>query len=260
MKNPIALGHRLPIVKVPLFGDRARFGLESDRIDPMWDEWEEACTAFYTANQRSGLGKTINDAGYRILEQFDFTGKTIVEIGPGYAPHLPYFKTKPAHYIIIDIREEFLTHTAQKLTEMGISHETHLIDPDTPNKLPLPEDAADVLVTFYSLEHLYPLEDFLHEYRRILRPNAHVVGAIPAKGGLAWGLGRFLTSRRWLKRNTQINPEKLICWEHPNFSDHILRSLGTLFQFEKLRYWPLGVPLIDTNLIVSFIAKARPRG
>ncbi len=257
MKRTIAVGHRLPFVKIPLFGDRDRFGLISDRKDPMWDEWEKACADFYRANQRSGLGKSINDAGYRVLSTFDFTGKTVIEIGPGYAPHLPFFKTKPSHYILIDIREEFLLNAAEQLSKMGISYETHLIDPQNPHKLPLEAGVADVLLTFYSLEHLYPLQSFVEEYRRVLRPDGHVVGAIPAEGGLAWGLGRYFTSRRWLKRNTTIDPDKLICWEHPNFADHILDVLGGSFHFKKLTYWPLGIPLIDTNLIVSFVAKTR---
>ncbi len=52
MKRTIAVGHRLPFVKIPLFGDRDRFGLISDRKDSMWDEWEKACADFYRANQR----------------------------------------------------------------------------------------------------------------------------------------------------------------------------------------------------------------
>ena len=260
MKILPALGHRLPFVQVPLFGDRRTFGLQANRQDPMWDAWEEACADFYEASQRSGLGKAVNNAGYRILGQFNFTGKTVVEIGPGFAPHLPFFETKPSHYILADIRPEFLENAAEQLTGMGISCETHLIDPKMPHKLPLNNATVDVVLTFYSLEHLYPLQPFLDEYCRILRPGGHVVGAIPSEGGLAWGLGRYLTSRRWLKRNTSINPDKLICWEHPNFADHILQLLGASFKYERLAYWPLRVPLIDPNLVISFIATMKEGG
>ncbi len=110
----------------------------------------------------------------------------MIEIGSGYAPHLPFFMTNPLHYILIDIREEFLLSAAEQLSKMGISYETRLIDPQNPHKLPLEADVADVLLTFNSLEHLYPLQSFAEEYQRVLRPDGHVVGAIPAEGGLAW--------------------------------------------------------------------------
>ncbi|MEM7255305.1 MAG: class I SAM-dependent methyltransferase [Pseudomonadota bacterium] len=257
MKTYSAFAHRLSPFNKPLFGDRARFGLVTDRSDPMWSEWAEVCSTFYEASQLSGFGKTINEAGYRILGDVDFTGKTVVEIGPGAGPHLPFFDSKPEHYILIDIREEFLVATSQKLADLGIPFETHLLDEATPYRLPLEDHSIDAMVTFYSLEHLYPLQPFVDEYRRVLRPGGQMVGAIPAEGGLAWGLGRFLTTRRWLKRNTSINPDKLICWEHPHFSDHILTTLSKAFTFDRLNYWPFRLPIIDTALILSFVATLR---
>jgi len=80
-----------------------------------------------------------------------------------------------------------------------------------------------------------------------------LIGAIPAEGGLAWGVGRLLTSRRWLKANTGIDPDKLICWEHPNFADHILQALDRHFIKKTNRFWPFRLPFIDLNLVVQFI-------
>ena len=88
---------------------------------------------------------------------------------------------------------------------------------------------------------------------RVLRPGGKIVGAIPAEGGLAWGLGRYLTSRRWLKNNTNINPDKIICWEHPTMADEILSCLSDEMDIQKLSYWPLRVPVIDFNLVLKFI-------
>jgi len=88
---------------------------------------------------------------------------------------------------------------------------------------------------------------------RVLKPGGILIGAIPAEGGIAWGGGRTLTSRRWFKRKTQINPDKIICWEHPNFADHIIIELDKLFQRKSLFYWPLPLlPLLDINLIIRF--------
>ena len=114
-------------------------------------------------------------------------------------------------------------------------------------------DGKDYQVTFYSLEHLYPFSEHLKDMLRVLKPGGKIVGAIPAEGGLAWGLGRFLTSRRWLRKNTSVNPDKIICWEHPSMADEILSSLSEHLYLDKIAYWPLGLPVIDLSLILRFI-------
>ena len=109
------------------------------------------------------------------------------------------------------------------------------------------------MVSFYSLEHLYPLEPYVAGILRVLKPGGVLIGAIPAEGGLGWGLGRYLTSRRWFKKHTTINPDKLICWEHPNFADHVLTTLDRNMVQQHLGFWPLAVPSIDMNLVIKFI-------
>ena len=80
------------------------------------------------------------------------------------------------------------------------------------------------------------------------------IGAIPAEGGLGWGVGRFLTSRRWFRKHTTINYDKIICWEHPNFADRIITELNQQFECLEINYWPFGnnPVLRNFNLICSF--------
>ena len=140
------------------------------------------------------------------------------------------------------------------LTGISTNFESFLIQRN--EKLPIPKNSVDVIVTFYSLEHLHPLEDYLEDMKYYLKPDGVVVGAVPTEGGLLWGVGRYLTSRRWLHKNTKINYDKLICWEHPNFCDQIIRQLDNNFQRLKLKSWPLNkLPLLDANLTFSFCYK-----
>jgi SAM-dependent methyltransferase len=238
-------------LKAPLWGNRKQWGLEVNADDPCWREWQKTYANFYVENQRAGIGRKINDAGYQAMSAIDLTGKRVLEIGAGDIRHLRYLRGKPSEYVLADISPDMNALAQQKLNEQAIVHRSILVQRNQP--LPLAHESIDVIVSFYSLEHLYPLRPYLEDMRRVLKPGGILIGAIPAEGGMVWGGGRTLTSRRWFKRKTQINPDKIICWEHPNFADHIIRELDKLFQRKSLFYWPLPLlPLLDINLIIRF--------
>jgi hypothetical protein len=95
----------------------------------------------------------------------------------------------------------------------------------------------------------------LSEFKRILKKNKKIVGAIPNEGGIAWGLGRYLTSRRFVKNNSNINYDKIICWEHPNFADHIIQSFKkNNLKINYIKMYPFSfIKSIDFNLVTTFI-------
>ena len=100
---------------------------------------------------------------------------------------------------------------------------------------------------------MHPLEDYITDLKRVLKPGAIIICAIPSEGGLAWGLGRFLTSKKWVEKNSKVNFNKIICWEHPNFSDFVINKLDTNFTNKNKFFWPFNwIKLIDLNLILSF--------
>jgi SAM-dependent methyltransferase len=251
-----SVGHRLPrIIAKRLFGDRERWGLEVQPDDPCWKEWEKTYLDFYVANQRQSVGNTVNHAGYTVMGKVDLQGKRVLEIGPGQIAHIQYWNPatdkSQVSYVLADIQSEMLDRSSEVLRENGVPFETIAVQRH--GRLPFEDNSFDMVVSFYTLEHLYPFRQFLDEFRRVLKPKGQFVGSIPSEGGLAWGCGRFLTSRRWLFRNTSIDPDKIICWEHPNFAEKILSQLDAVFEKEELIYWPLKVPSIDLNLILSFI-------
>jgi SAM-dependent methyltransferase len=220
--------------------------------DPCWEEWERTVISFYSENQRSGVGMRVNDAGYEIVGQVEIGGKTVLEVGPGDVRHHQYWRGLPAQYLLSDIDRSMLETAEKKLDKVGVEHRSILMSRGEP--LPLDDCSVDVVLSFYSLEHIYPLQPYLNELRRVLRPGGMVVGAIPTEGGLAWGLGRLLTSRRWFLKNTSIDPDKIICWEHPNFADTIIRHLDDTFERVRVSSWPFPwAPLLDVNLVIRFV-------
>ncbi|MEP7048551.1 MAG: class I SAM-dependent methyltransferase [Ilumatobacteraceae bacterium] len=166
--------------------------------------------------------------------------------------HSAHWNGRPAHVHLVDVNEKMAMRGAAVLDRLDVPHDVHLLGDD--HRLPLADGSVDVVVSFYSLEHIWPLRPTLAEITRVLAPDGVLVGAIPTEGGLAWGLGRLLTSRRWLRRHTSIDPDKLICWEHPNFADEIVEDLESTFERRLVRCWPLRwLPSIDVNLLVTFV-------
>jgi hypothetical protein len=79
-------------------GARERFGLIVKENDPCWIQWKDTYNKFYLANQRNGIGKIVNEAGYKIMQDIDLTDKKILEIGAGDIRHLKYLRGKPKEY------------------------------------------------------------------------------------------------------------------------------------------------------------------
>lgn len=243
--------HYLPdIIFVPLFGDRKKYGREILIDDIDWNKWLQFYFKFYSDTQKNSVGKIVNDAGYRILKKVNLTGMKVLEIGPGILPHRSFWEGVPKEYSICDIKEEFLTQTEKIIERDKIKVKKILLNSAL---IPIPDNTVDIILSFYNLEHLYPLDQYLKEFNRILRSGGLLVGAIPCEGGLAWGAGRFLTSRRYVKKNSNINYDKIICWEHPNFAEEILLQCKQSFKMLDLNYWPIKIPLLDANLVVKFI-------
>ncbi len=248
------LGYRLPnFLAAPLFGDRQKFGLVVQPNDPCWQEWEKTYLDFYYSNQKQSVGEIVNNAGYRVISRLNLDGKRVLEIGPGDINHLEYWKGTPDCFVIADIQEKILDIAGAKLQKQGVQYSKTLLTRSDRGMLPFECEEFDIIVSFYSLEHLYPLDPYIEGMLKVLKKGGKLIGAIPCEGGLAWGSGRFITSRRWFKQHTQINPDKIICWEHPNFADKIFKTLDECMHKCYVSYWPFHVPIIDMNLVVSFI-------
>jgi SAM-dependent methyltransferase len=219
--------------------------------DKCWKEWQRVQVDKYESTQRKGIGTIVCDLGYSVMADIDLNDKVVLEIGPGDIRHIKYWRCKPREYIISDISSGMMLKAECVLKHENIAFRAILL---TRNQLlPLPDASVDVIVSFYSLEHIYPLLPYLKDLKRVLKPGGALAGAIPTEGGLAWGMGRLLTARRWFRTRT-INPNKIYCWEHPNFGDHVLVALEKIFARTRVQYWPLPwLQHLDLNLVIRFI-------
>lgn len=245
-----------------IWGNRKKFGLQPDKSDPDWKVWlEKAFTDFYQNTQQHGIGNIVCNMVYSVIDCIDFTGKQILEVGPGIIRHLRYIKNKPAKYTICDVNEDVLCMSEKQLSDAEISCETVLLSRESKGELPFADESFDIVISFNSLEHLHPLDNYLVAINRILkRVGGQLVGGIPCEGGLAWGIGRYLTTRRYVHKNYGINYDKIICWQHPNFADFIIERLDVHFERQYLKLHPMPWFPIDFNLVASFIYEKRQKG
>ena len=237
-----------------LFGNRDFYKTKIIENDLDWLKWQKLYKEFYFNSYKSSISYYVNNLGHQIIKELDFQNKTVLELGPGQLPHLTYWKNHPNNFIAIDTNLEFLNITKNKLGKI-----CKIKQIKTGDSLPVKSNSVDIILTFYSLEHIFDLKMMLKEFLRVLKKDGILVGAIPNEGGLAWGLGRYFTTRRYVKRVTNVNYNKVICWEHPNFADYILKQLEMSgFQEHKIKMLPFTFHnLIDFNLITSFIYKKK---
>ena len=59
------------------------------------------------------------------------------------------------------------------------------------------------------MEHVYELDSYVKELKRVLKPGGLLVGSVPTEGGIAWGIGRYLTSRRYVRKNMSFDYDKI---------------------------------------------------
>lgn len=239
-----------------LFGDRRKYKNKFSINDSDWLRWNEFWEEdFYENTQNEGIGSIVKGWGYRILSELDLSGKTVLEIGPGSLPHIGFWKNYPKEYIAMDTSERHFKYLDEKLgnkkvkIKKYVSHQHEIID--------IPEKNIDIILSFFSLEHLHKLTDYLNFFYNKLDKNGILVASIPNEGGIGWGLGRYLTTRRYVHSKTELNYDKLICFEHPNYADYILSSVEkSNFKITTKKSYPLGkyMPL-DFNLVTSFTSK-----
>ena len=223
--------------------------------DIEWMTWKSNEASIYQHNQRKGIGLVINKAAYSIMQTIDLRNKTVLEIGAGDVLHLAHWQNIPREFVIVDISEAMIDLSNKSFTNSGVNVTSYKITKQEP--LPLMSNSVDVVISFFSLEHIYPLDEHLNELHRVLKPGGVLVGGIPGEGGLAWGLGRLITSRRKVNKLKLFDYDKIIAWEHPNFADEIIDELDSIFLRKKIIFWPFRVHSIDLNLVIKFIYEKR---
>jgi len=163
------------------------------------------------------------------------------DIGCGQGYHFAFQKDL-TKVIGVDIRYESLIRVRKHFQNVL------LIQGDS-TRLPFKDGVIRRCISVYALEHIYYLDDALEDTLRIMKSQGEFHVGIPCEGGLAWNLGRKLTSERTMSKRYKVDYKKYIALEHCNAAAKITQSLKAKFTVKTKRYFPLPfLPSINLNL------------
>ena len=217
--------------------------------DNMWQRWIEAATQIYDPIYYEGnsLVNRVNDSGHRLIETkfnssmyFD----KVLEVGAGTGRHFPFVKHAYGQYVMSDISSDLLDK-AKALHGSGASLSYELADA---TKLHYGDNQFDRLISVYNLEHLPQPHKVLLEWDRVVKPGGIISIAIPLDGGVAWRLGRHLTTRRAFAKYG-LDLDYIIAREHINPSYNLISLIRHYFGEIRESWYPLGLKMIDLNLV-----------
>jgi SAM-dependent methyltransferase/uncharacterized protein YbaR (Trm112 family) len=168
----------------------------------------------------------------------------VCDIGCGQGYHYRFWPD-PKRVIGIDIRLESLEKVRAAFPDAILIQANSCA-------LPLKTGAISSATSIYAFEHIYHLREAIAEAARVLEPGGKLYMGLPGEGGLAWTLGRKLTSERTMSRRYNLDYRKYIALEHCNTAASVIAALGERFKVLRRRLFTLPfLPAIGLNLTVA---------
>jgi SAM-dependent methyltransferase len=217
--------------------------------DPDYLKWQEInadVVSHYVAKANMML-YTIYHSGHVYISNWNDEQKDvkwILDLGCGQGLHYNYFDNID-NVIGVDMNLFSLQALRKKFPQ------AILIQADILN-LPFIDMAMSTIISLYSLEHVYYLDESLTEIRRILGESGKFYVGLPCEGGLAWNLGRKFSVERTISKKHSIDYKKVMKIEHCNTAGKVVKNLMRHFNLDRKKFFPLFfIPSILFNLIIT---------
>jgi phosphatidylethanolamine/phosphatidyl-N-methylethanolamine N-methyltransferase len=219
--------------------------------DPHYRAWlaqlAEAEEYFYEGNP---LLRWVQSAGHRAIRRMARSADVLtLDLGCGVGSHRGFCE-RTDNVIGLDIDQQSLERARRLAPDMFVVRGDGY-------RLPFVDRAFDRVISVYNLEHLVHLDWALEEVARVLKDGGEFLVSVPTEGGLAWGLGRSLTSARKFSENG-LDYRRSNSIDHCNCIWQIRKAIGRHFRVEKCARFPTGLPSYHLNLIVTW--RLRKRG
>jgi SAM-dependent methyltransferase len=227
---------------------RPRTSLPLPRMydDPHYQEWNrrlaKAQDYFYRANP---VISWVQNAGHRVIRSMAAAAPAALtlDMACGDGGHRPYM-WRGDRVVGIDIDQASLeTHRQRYPDAVAVRGDCY--------HMPFRDGVFDRVINIYNLEHLVHLDFALEEASRVLKDNGELLVSVPTEGGLAWTLGRRLTTARQFTTDG-LDYVRSNSIDHCNCIWQIEKALSRHFRFVKRNLFPLRLPSYHVNVIVTW--------
>ena len=219
--------------------------------DEMWLRWKASQDVVYDdiTYSDNSLVSYVNKTGHRLVERpFGHSShfSRVLEVGAGSGIHLNFVRHRFDEYHLTDVNNKLLrrAHKRHSDREGLVFHNCSALDLD------YADESFDRVISIYTLEHLATPHLALKEWRRVLKPGGILSISIPTEGGIAWNLGRFLTTRRSF-RKIGLDLDYIIAREHVNACYRLVAFIRHYFPSRRETWFPFYLPVPHINLIFA---------
>ena len=168
----------------------------------------------------------------------------VLEIGPGYEPHIKYQKLNYKEYYCLELEKNLNHQEYYEKNFPKINFKTY-----NGKKLIFNDNYFDRIIISHTLEHILDFENFLNEMMRVLKKNSVISIASPCDNGVLWRLGRYLIKKTYHRKISEIDYDYIMAKEHVNTIFQITSVLKKKFNIVSELYFPFIIKVPDFNLI-----------
>lgn len=179
---------------------------------------------------------------------------SVLEIGAGTGEHFHSVKHSFNKYIMTDsdkLTLEIAHNTFGNSDQRGQIYYQEM----NASKLTFDSNSFDRVIATHILEHLYEPHLAIKEWIRVLKPGGTLSVLIPTDPGVAWKVGRHLSTRKKaIKQGWSY--DYIMAREHVNPCNNLIAFMNYYLPNNNSFFWPLKIiPSIDCNLFYIFHAK-----
>ena len=127
---------------------------------------------WYPESEREPLHEHYVEQLRWVLEQFDWQGKRVADIGTGKGRFAISFAQLGARVYALDISNDMLAEAAHDASQTGVK--VRYLQGDAEN-LPYPSDFFDIVVCMETIMHVPHPEKLMQEVARVVRPQGQVM-------------------------------------------------------------------------------------